>query len=141
MMKYKPHPHITEKVPVLGQYAIIDDSAEIDMCRGVRVGEHTVICREVLIMGHEHVPNYEYQLRMYTVGNPMMAVYPTRGLCIAHHCWIGVRVIILPQVEYIAPYTIIGAGSVVTKDINQERCIWVGNPAVAMRKHDLWRLI
>ena len=140
MGKYKPHPHIPDQEIVRGHNVIVDESVEIDQCRGVRIGGHSVICRGVLILGHEHVQNYQYQLQMYQEGTPMKAVYPTNELFIAHHCWIGVRVIILPQVNYIAPCTIIGAGSVVAKNIDRGDSIWVGNPAKVVRKHDLWRL-
>lgn len=42
--------------------------------------------------------------------------------------WIGYRAIILPQVRYVGRGSIIGAGAVVTKDV-QDHTIVAGNPA------------
>ncbi|MFR5466356.1 MAG: hypothetical protein ACLTHR_12100 [Agathobacter rectalis] len=49
--------------------------------------------------------------------------------------WIGNDVIILPNV-HIGKKSIIGAGSVVTKNI-PEFCIAVGNPAKVIKKFDI----
>lgn len=50
-------------------------------------------------------------------------------------CWIGEKVIILSGVK-IGEKSIIGAGSVVTKNI-PSYCIAVGNPAKVIKKYDL----
>lgn len=49
-------------------------------------------------------------------------------------CWIGQNVVILPGVT-IGEFTIIGANSVVTKNI-PDRCIAVGSPAKVIKKWD-----
>lgn len=54
---------------------------------------------------------------------------------IGEECWIGERVCILPGVK-IGARTIIGAGSVVTKDV-PEYSIAVGNPAKVIKKYSL----
>lgn len=58
----------------------------------------------------------------------------TKPVTIGRNCWIGARVIILPGVT-IGNFSIIGAGSVVTKDI-PEYSIAVGNPAHVIKKWD-----
>lgn len=60
----------------------------------------------------------------------------TRGVVfIDDGVWIGNDVIILPNV-HIGKKSIIGAGSVVTKNI-PEFCIAVGNPAKVIKKFDI----
>jgi acetyltransferase-like isoleucine patch superfamily enzyme len=61
----------------------------------------------------------------------------SRGLykktCIGNYCFIGARAIILPGVS-IGDHVIVGAGSVVTKDV-PPNCIIAGNPAKVIREN------
>jgi len=50
---------------------------------------------------------------------------------IEDHVWIGTRAVILPGVR-IGSRAVIGAGSIVTKDI-PPRCVAAGNPARVLR--------
>ena len=58
----------------------------------------------------------------------------SKPVIIGKNCWIGEKVIILPGVT-IGCNSIVGAGSVVTKDI-APNCIAVGNPAKVIKKYD-----
>lgn len=53
---------------------------------------------------------------------------------IGKNCWIGEKVVILPGVT-IGEYSIIGAGSVVSRSI-PKKSIAVGNPAKVIKKYD-----
>ena len=75
---------------------------------------------------------------IYTAGHP---VYPTtrnsayeygKAVTIGDNVWIGGNTVILPGV-HIGNNTVIGAGSVVTKDI-PDWCIAVGNPCRVQKK-------
>lgn len=55
------------------------------------------------------------------------------SLEIGHDVWIGANVIILPGVSQIGNGTVIGAGSVVTKDVGAYEIV-AGNPARVIRK-------
>ena len=57
---------------------------------------------------------------------------PVEPVVIGNDVWIGARVIILPGV-HIGDGAVIGAGSVVTKDV-EPYCIVAGNPAKLIRK-------
>ena len=48
--------------------------------------------------------------------------------------WIGSRTILLPR-SIVKKGTIVGAGSIVTKELD-ENCIYVGAPAKAIKKLD-----
>lgn len=75
---------------------------------------------------------------IYTAGHPIHPVTRNSGyeygkpVSIGDNCWIGGSVTILPSVT-IGKNTVIGAGSVVTKDI-PENVIAVGNPCRVLRK-------
>jgi maltose O-acetyltransferase len=57
---------------------------------------------------------------------------PAAPVIIEDHVWIGSRVIILPGIS-IGHHSVIGAGSVVTKDV-PANCLMVGNPAHVVRR-------
>lgn len=50
-------------------------------------------------------------------------------LTIGAHVHIGIKSIVLGKCKFIADGSLIGAGSVVTKDITEPWCKWAGNPA------------
>ncbi len=58
---------------------------------------------------------------------------PTRKLCIGHDAWIGAHAVILPGCQHIGIGAIVGAGSVVTRDV-EPYTIVAGNPAKPIRK-------
>jgi acetyltransferase-like isoleucine patch superfamily enzyme len=57
---------------------------------------------------------------------------PPAQVIIEDHVWIGSRAIILPGV-HIGHHSVVGAGSVVTKDISAN-CLAVGVPARVVRR-------
>lgn len=88
----------------------------------VRIGDNCMLAPNVAI---------------YTAGHP---VYPTtrntayeygKEITIGDNVWIGGNVVICPGV-HIGSDVVIGAGSVVTRDI-PDRCIAVGNPCKVQR--------
>jgi acetyltransferase-like isoleucine patch superfamily enzyme len=82
---------------------------------GIHIGAKSYIAFEAAILAHDM----------------------TRGLYlhtrIGRHCFIGARSIILPGVR-IGDESIVGTGSVVTKDV-PPRCIAAGNPAQIIRRN------
>ena len=76
---------------------------------------------KIVPAGHPIVPNLREKLYQYNM--------PVR---IGRNCWIGAGVIIMPGVT-IGDNTVIGAGSVVTKDI-PANVVAVGNPCRVMRE-------
>lgn len=58
--------------------------------------------------------------------------YPSKPVVLKKGCWIGANAIILPGVV-IGENSVVGAGSIVTKDI-PDRVVAVGNPARVIRK-------
>lgn len=65
--------------------------------------------------------------------NLMSSIEPIRGrIILEHDCWIGAGVIILPNIT-IGKSSIVGAGSVVTKDVPPDVVV-VGSPARIIKK-------
>ena len=60
-------------------------------------------------------------------------MYSSGTTVIGEGAWLGYRVIVLPQVKSIGRGAVIGAGSVVTKDI-PDHVVAVGNPARVIHK-------
>jgi acetyltransferase-like isoleucine patch superfamily enzyme len=95
-----------------------DNSADIIIGRGLSIGQ------EVTILTHEH-----YHDKGLPIGE---ADAVCSSLEIGDHVQIGVRALILPKCNRIGHGAVIGAGSVVTKDIPDNE-IWAGNPARKIR--------
>lgn len=83
--------------------------------KGIHVGEHTYITAGCVILAHDASRRIK------------------RDTYIGKNCFIGVNSIILPGVK-IGNNVVIGAGSVVTKDI-PDFCIAAGNPARVIKEN------
>lgn len=89
----------------------------------IYVGDYTMLGPNVVLAsaGHPIQPELREQAYQYNL--------PVR---IGRNCWLGAGVIVLPGVT-IGDNTVIGAGSVVTKDI-PANVVAVGNPCRVLRK-------
>jgi acetyltransferase-like isoleucine patch superfamily enzyme len=61
------------------------------------------------------------------------AKHVTKDVKIGKYCWIGMGAIIMPGV-ILGDFTIVGAGSIVTKSFEDGYCIIGGNPAKEIKK-------
>lgn len=93
----------------------------------VVIGEKVMMAEEVIIFNQNHNFN--------DINKPIrdQGYKKQSKLQIEDGVWIGSRVIVLPQVTKIGKGSIIGAGSVVTKNI-EEYTIVAGNPAKIIKK-------
>jgi acetyltransferase-like isoleucine patch superfamily enzyme len=83
--------------------------------KGIHIGAHTYVAFDVAILTHDMTRGLYLHTRI--------------GQC----CFIGGGSIILPGIQ-VGDESIIGAGSVVTKDV-PPRCIVAGNPAQIIREN------
>jgi acetyltransferase-like isoleucine patch superfamily enzyme len=88
---------------------VLDNSAELE------IGSGTLISDSVVVYTHDH----GIDPRARPIGYPKS---------IGQNVWIGARAIILPSCNEIGTGAVIGAGSVVTKNV-PEHTVWAGNPA------------
>lgn len=89
------------------------------------IGHDVMMGPEIIVLSGSH--NFErIDIPMREQGAP-----PRKPVIIGDDIWIGTRSIILPGVQ-IGSHSIIGAGSVVTKDV-EELSVVAGNPAMFIR--------
>ena len=70
----------------------------------------------------------------YETGKP---INQGREIIIGRHCWITVDVKVMKN-THIADDIIVGAGSIVTKDLDESHAIYAGSPAVLIKKGITW---
>lgn len=92
------------------------------------IGRDVLIASDVCITSENHRSNPEAEISYAKQPLIIKPVYIGDG------CWIGEKAVILPGVS-IGKKSVIGAGSIVTKDI-PDYCIAVGNPAKVVKKYD-----
>ena len=109
------HVHFGSHVYANFNLTLVDDTH-------IYVGDHTLFGPNVVIAtaGHPILPELrkEYQYNM--------------PVHIGRNCWLGAGVLVMPGIT-IGDNTVIGAGSVVTKDI-PANVVAVGNPCRVMRE-------
>jgi acetyltransferase-like isoleucine patch superfamily enzyme len=93
----------------------ISKACDIDCTGGIKLSSNVVISERVKILTHDHGMNPN--------NNPTHS-----KLSVGRAAWIGADSIILSGVETIGVKSIVGSGSVVTKNIPDYE-IWAGNPA------------
>ena len=110
------HVHFGKNVYANFNLTLVDDTH-------IYVGDYTLIGPNVVLAtaGHPILP--ELRQKAYQFNMPIH---------IGKNCWLGAGVIVLPGVT-IGDNTVIGAGSVVTKDI-PSNVVAVGNPCRVLRK-------
>jgi len=110
-MLYMPHPDTV----------YLDNTGDINMGSGVSIH------RNVSIFTHEHDHS-----RSVPIAESDITVTP---IDIGDDVFIGANAIILSQVRNIGTGAVIGAGSVLTKDVGEYE-IWAGNPAKFIRHRE-----
>lgn len=110
------HVHFGKGVYANFNLTLVDDTH-------IYVGDYTMLGPNVVLAtaGHPILPELRPLAYQYNM--------PVR---IGKNCWLGAGVIVLPGVT-IGDNTVIGAGSVVTKDI-PENVVAVGNPCRVLRE-------
>ncbi len=113
--------HCPEKL-VIGKGVFPGDSpgVYINATNGIFVGDFTNIGPNVGIVSanHDFVNNARHQ--------------QAAPIKIGKFCWVGMGAVILPQVV-LGDFTIVGAGTVVTKSFAEGYCVLAGNPARIIR--------
>ena len=110
------HVHFGKSVYANFNLTMVDDTH-------IYVGDYTMIGPNVTIAtaGHPILP--ELREKAYQYNQPV---------CIGRNCWLGAGVVVLPGVT-IGDNSVIGAGSIVTKDI-PANVVAVGNPCRVLRE-------
>lgn len=104
----------------IGRYTFINYGSSIAAHSSVKIGSYCHLGHYTFVMD-----NNQHDVVRHS------DLPPSEPVIIEDHVWIGSKVTILPGVR-IGSQSVIGAGSVVTKDI-PSRCVAVGNPARVLR--------
>jgi|SRR5690554_288131 len=105
---------------VIQENSHIDKNCLLDYSGGLTIGSNVTLSQDVMIETHNH----GYDPRSKPEKNPII---------IEDNVWIGTRAVILPGVRRIGKGAIIGAGSVVTKEVASKTIVG-GNPAKILKK-------
>lgn len=112
----------------IGNGTYVGHRAHIIACSHMRIGDNVVIADNVYISDNLH--GFE-DVSMPILGQPLVN---SGRVIIEDEVWLGERVCVLPNVT-IGKHSVIGANSVVTKDI-PPYCIAVGVPAKVIKRYD-----
>jgi len=113
---------ITGKNFKIDEHSVINRRCYLDCRGGIEIGKNVSISPEVYIISATHiVDDPEYKV----VGKKVI---------IDDHVWIAAKAIILPGV-HLGKGCVVGAGSVVTKDVAPYEIV-AGNPARFIRKRN-----
>ena len=115
-MSYGSHVHIGNHFYSNFNLVLVDDG-EIHIGERVMIGPNVTLCTT----GHPVYPLYREMVAHYSL-----------PIHIGNNVWIGAHSVILPGVT-IGDNTVIGAGSIVTRDI-PANVVAVGNPCRVMRE-------
>lgn len=100
---------------VVGDNSSIADDCHIDISGGLAIADEVVLSKGVMIFTHDH-------------GQDPRSIPKGKSLEIKSKVWLGARVIVLQDVEFIAEGVIVGAGAIVTKSLI-EPGVYLGAPA------------
>lgn len=103
---------------------------------GTKFGRYCLIAKNVYVLNANH-PKFYFSLHPLFHNPELGYVKHTQiernKLTVGNDVWVGVNSIILPSVNYIGDGAIIGAGSIVTSDV-EPYTIVAGNPATVKSK-------
>ena len=117
-------PHGLPRKPlIIGEKSEIGHHVEIEHSGGVFIGKDVWISQYTLIETHEHEIGVKPKKQWPLVTEPLV---------IEDGVWIGAKVTVLPGVKRIGRNAIIGAGSIVTKEV-PENAVAIGSPARVVR--------
>lgn len=112
------HVHFGKKVYANFNLTLVDDTH-------IYVGDYTMFGPNVVLATAAHPILPELREKGYQYNAPIH---------IGKNCWLGAGTIVLPGIT-IGDHSVIGAGSIVTKDI-PSHVVAVGNPCKVLRKID-----
>ena len=119
---------ITAKQIKIGNNCYIGFNFSCLNASSIVIGNNVLIASNVLITSLNHGVDPESEIPYM---NQNLTSSPVE---IGDNCWIGEKVVILPGVK-IGKYSVIGAGSIVTKSI-PDYSMAVGNPAKVIKKYN-----
>ena len=119
---------------IFGNGVQLNDYVHIGVVERVEIGHQVLIASRVFISDHNHGSYQEPDSRSFPSVPPQQRPMAARPVRIGDRVWIGEQVCVLPGVN-IGEGAIVGAGSVVTRDVPANTIV-AGNPARVIRIFD-----
>lgn len=121
---------------LIGDYCYVGENAKIWSALNISIGNRVLIAHSVNIFDNLTHPinparRHEHFRQIITRGHPAQIDLEERTVFIDDDAWVGAMSIILPGIT-VGKGSIIGAGSVVTKDVPPYTIV-AGNPARIVR--------
>lgn len=111
-----------------GNRVLLAKNVEIDFSGDIEIEDDVWFSEGCQIHSHFHVLDND------RIERPKEKIIPV-SVKFEEGCWIGARAIILPSVGRIGKHAVIGAGSVVTKEV-EDYTVVAGNPARVIKRLD-----
>lgn len=120
---------IKDRKITIGKNVLFSKHTEIDYSGSVNIGDYVWISEGMKIFTHNHSLTN-------TRCTKIKENVTTNELIIENNVWIGANSVILPTVNFIGENSVIGAGWIVTKNVDKNIVI-AGNPAKFIKKVDI----
>lgn len=143
-MEYPDYrPALEEMIPGIPTSTVIAPPFHCDHGHGIHLGENVIININAVMLDGGDITIGDHTLigpncAFYTSCHPVDFLErrkpqeTCKPITIGEDCWLGGNVVVLGGVT-IGPRTVIGAGSVVVKDIPAD-CVAVGNPCRVVKR-------
>ena len=109
----------------IGDRLFLGKNVKIDYSGNIKIGNDVWISENASVYSHKHILNTN---RIKKLNDGIMQSEINIDDCV----WIGANVIVLESVKYINKHAVIGAGSVLTKDV-PAYAVTAGNPAKVIK--------
>jgi acetyltransferase-like isoleucine patch superfamily enzyme len=111
----------------IGKNFVITAESSIVASKSVKIGDDCMFSWEILVLDTDY---HKIFLDGRIINEP-------KEIVIGNKCWIGCRTTLLKGSE-IPENTIVGAGSLVNKELKQGNGIYAGNPATLLKEGTRW---
>ena len=116
---------------IIGDHVMANYRLHIGSAKYIKIGSNTLFGSDCTVMDHSH-GGYKGEFHSDPSIPPVKRDLISSPIVIGNNCWFGDRVFIMPGVT-IGDGVVIGAGSIVTKDI-PANSMAVGAPAKIIKK-------
>lgn len=116
---------------IIGDNVMANYRLHIGSAKYIKIGSNTLFGSDCTVIDHSH-GGYKGEFHSNPLEPPVTREIISLPIVIGKNCWFGDRVFIMPGVT-IGDGVVVGAGSVVTKDI-LPNSLAVGSPAKVIKK-------
>lgn len=115
---------------IIGNGTTTGGNVQFAACEGksIAIGEDCQFAHNIALWTTDHHPIYDESKNR---------INPAKDITLGKHIWVGTDTLILKGVK-IADGIVVGAKSVVTKALTEEKSVYVGNPCKKVKNNVFW---